>query len=422
MGIYYIHEARFEEFFKKMETLSKKCAKVGAKLQYKIEGTEFHYDYTKEGIRYGVKYYVVNAEGKAAIKGWDLVGVIEYVNGQNLVKQIDDSVEIPEEYYTKSNTCDYCHCNRARVKNCILYNKQTGEFKQVGTSCLKMFTGVEDVSRYLKVLDAIKAIPVFEYCEDIPTQLRRYPLKEIIAYAVECVKHFGYTSTRDYRSTSDRVKDYYFVKELHMSPLTSYKDIDNELSSCNFNGLSQENLKKAEDIIEFVRNNLDDKSNYYHNLKVLFSDDCIRLKDFGFVVSSVTCYNKLVGDRDSFKAGRDHNEAKSEYVGNVGDKISIDVIDFACVHSMETSFGTYRIYKFKDDKGNLYVWKTTSFVPNCKGVHTVEGIVKEHSEYRGIKETILTRCKIDKPEKSHIDDSTNSVDEAMNVFMEYVNS
>lgn len=53
------------------------------------------------------------------------------------------------------------------------------------------------------------------------------------------------------------------------------------------------------------------------------------------------------------------------------------------------------IYKFK--AGNdILVWNTTSFQDLEQGKHyMVRGTVKEHSEYRGEKQTALSRCKID---------------------------
>ena len=55
----------------------------------------------------------------------------------------------------------------------------------------------------------------------------------------------------------------------------------------------------------------------------------------------------------------------------------------------------------KDAAGNVYTWKTANNIgyEDAEGVwqkpeeFTIKGTVKEHSEYRGEKQTVLTRCK-----------------------------
>ena len=84
---------------------------------------------------------------------------------------------------------------------------------------------------------------------------------------------------------------------------------------------------------------------------------------------------------------------ESEHIGAVGDKIDIDV---TLTHTgrYDTRFGTTWVHTFKDGTGNVLVWKTGS----CAGFESdtlhITGTVKEHDEYKGVKQTVLTRCKI----------------------------
>jgi hypothetical protein len=90
----------------------------------------------------------------------------------------------------------------------------------------------------------------------------------------------------------------------------------------------------------------------------------------------------------------------SEYVGNIGDKIAATVT-FMGVHTYTTHFTYYGetnyIYTFADENGNTLVWKTSKFQELNDGEkYTVKGTIKEHNEYKGDKQTALTRCKISK--------------------------
>lgn len=52
---------------------------------------------------------------------------------------------------------------------------------------------------------------------------------------------------------------------------------------------------------------------------------------------------------------------------------------------------------FRDDAGNCFIWKSTSaFFNIAEGSQVrLRGTVKEHSDYKGTKQTILQRCKVD---------------------------
>lgn len=91
-------------------------------------------------------------------------------------------------------------------------------------------------------------------------------------------------------------------------------------------------------------------------------------------------------------------ESHSEYIGNIGDRIEVKVT-FKKQFSFETKPSWYivtnYINTFEDENENVLVWKTASWQDIEEGkTYTIKGTVKEHSEYKGTKQTILTRCKI----------------------------
>ena len=97
--------------------------------------------------------------------------------------------------------------------------------------------------------------------------------------------------------------------------------------------------------------------------------------------------NILVSQQEEEKA----KEQQSEYVGNVGDRITVQIADFKIVTSWETGFGLTKIFKIVDTDGNVYTWKTSGGIAD--GTETIIGTVKAHNEYRGTKQTELTRVR-----------------------------
>lgn len=95
-------------------------------------------------------------------------------------------------------------------------------------------------------------------------------------------------------------------------------------------------------------------------------------------------------------------EDPSQYVGQVGDRLDLVVIfkkrstyDIPSYAGWGTD--TVGINVFRDDAGNCFIWKSTSAFFNIAEGSKVRlrGTVKEHSDYKGTKQTILQRCKVD---------------------------
>lgn len=90
-------------------------------------------------------------------------------------------------------------------------------------------------------------------------------------------------------------------------------------------------------------------------------------------------------------------ESKSEYQGEIGEKITLFNCEVLNIGGYAGAYGYNWIYTFIDKNDNEYTWfttvnKTLSIGMKCN----VTGTVKEFSEYKGVKTTILTRCKLER--------------------------
>lgn len=99
---------------------------------------------------------------------------------------------------------------------------------------------------------------------------------------------------------------------------------------------------------------------------------------------------------------RQDGEVVSEYIGNVGDRLDfeaelINCFTFEVPGYLGWETEMMHIYKFKTAEGNIVVWKTTSYLNpyfNDNQTHFIfKGTVKEHSEYKGEKQTVINRPK-----------------------------
>lgn len=104
--------------------------------------------------------------------------------------------------------------------------------------------------------------------------------------------------------------------------------------------------------------------------------------------------------RKNYNEEKNRILSKSGYVGAVGDKITVHNACCELIHTHETKINYYQSvcsywYKFTDKLGNVYIWKTNRYIAKEDRVNiSFVGVVKEHSERLGVKQTVLTRCKI----------------------------
>jgi hypothetical protein len=83
------------------------------------------------------------------------------------------------------------------------------------------------------------------------------------------------------------------------------------------------------------------------------------------------------------------------YLGTVGEKVKNIPTTFTRKNSFCSRFGLTNIYEFRDGDGNYLVWFTTCGIDFEVGdLVKLTGTVKEHKDYKGIPQTIVTRCKL----------------------------
>ena len=95
-------------------------------------------------------------------------------------------------------------------------------------------------------------------------------------------------------------------------------------------------------------------------------------------------------------------KAASNYVGEVGQKLVTDCTFIGTAHYERRNFlhggmETVYIHMFRDRSGNKIIWRTSCGVPADEGQAVrISAAVKEHSEYKDEKQTVVIRCKIER--------------------------
>lgn len=383
---YSIPESNMDKLTKRLVTIGNKCNKFGCTFSFEIIGEHYEKQFDDAHVYTGdIKYIDVEVSGKAIINNWVFVATLEHTDKGNIVRAYDGQ-EVPQWAYTVEAKCDHCKTKHNRKDTYIIRNTETGEFKQVGRSCLKDFTNglsAEMVAAYLSYLDTIEKSSV-EFTHSKPY----YDVKEYLLYVAETVKHFGYLSKANAGYNATPTSSRAFGYMVRPNALLEHK----EMESVGFKAHTEDNETIVDTALDWI-NAQEDDFGYIHNLKVTCSREYCEYRDLGIIASLIPAHFKAM-EKEAARLAREAakaNKPNSNWVGEVGERIEI-IADCKCVASWYSDFGPGYLYKFTSNDGNTFTWKTGKAVDDGKVV--LKGTIKAHTEFNGEKQTELTRCKI----------------------------
>ena len=87
-----------------------------------------------------------------------------------------------------------------------------------------------------------------------------------------------------------------------------------------------------------------------------------------------------------------YEEDESEYQGEVGDKIEV-IVTIEKAIMLDGYYGPSTMHIMRDYDGNCYVWTTAARSWEAGTEHHIAGTIKELKQYKGTKQTVLTRCR-----------------------------
>ena len=105
---------------------------------------------------------------------------------------------------------------------------------------------------------------------------------------------------------------------------------------------------------------------------------------------------------------REIQDASSVHVGSIKERIEFEgIVEFETTR--EGFYGTTHIIKVRSIDGNVFTWFASGYQSLHRGDRVaVRGTVKKHDEYQGVKQTILSRCKITKFETMTADEAAEA--------------
>jgi len=416
---YPIYASKIEEIEKSLNKIQKKAEKYNVPFKWDVSEP-----YAKTIRVYGYDNTVlhtvdveavdltIEADQLVKMNGWKLRAKIEHGAEGNIVTPIGNG-EVLKEWYTAPPKCDHCGVNRFRSVTFICEN-ESGELRQVGRSCLKDYTGIDPslAALWASVTDLFPngmdcSVEAWE--EHKPAQM--FNVRKVLALACESIERFGYRKSSENSSTKERV-----IAEIHAEPSEeAYKSAD---SIINWMAERKEKTKMEDEFYHELyekyaaEDSLYDED-YWREYRVVsqawdaVSDlerNCIPLIDSGYckmmhmgrLVYLPIAHKVFLERKEREKAKAEAREkalATSKHIGEVGQRITVTAEKAELVTSWENFYGTTWLYRFTDPEGNIFIWYASRPIEYTNGMK-IRGTIKDHSEYDGIKQTVMTRCAV----------------------------
>ena len=379
-----IHQANQSWFDKKLAKVNNKAKKLGFDpIEYQVMGVLREPRLDKKGNKTGIEdvfnNIFITKTPVLRVEGWEVIASVDHMKEGNFIKKFPTSpIEVPPQYRHTGKVCQHCEKKRRRKTSYVLLH-ENGETKQVGSTCLADFLGGHHYDYYAKMALLISNIK--SYFAGQPCYQGWAwgfdPLHFLERVATK-IRHYGWVSKgkayqEGIRSTMERVIDGYYEASREPSEEVLPQD----------KALAKETLAWAKEI---PSNNSED---YLFKLKLVCSEMSIERDKLGMLASAVQAYQRFLRQQKP-------KQSNSSYVGQVGERIQV-IGTLTLMKLTEGYYGFSTLLKFETPSGDKLSWfasgnKMDRWVEG--NTYEIVGRVKAHKEFRGVKETQLTRCRV----------------------------
>ncbi|WIB65308.1 hypothetical protein [Curtobacterium sp. MCBD17_040] len=337
--------------------------------------------------------YLTLSRPHLELSGWTFTGTHDVTDdGQMLHYPATTDLPVPE---VTDTTCEFCGKSRRRERVYTLHHSTDGS-KQVGKSCLEAFLGVKPKGLWAlewtldekDLDDADDAVRWSSAGSDV------FDAEELLAAAA---------------STTGNGESFVAKSRASMEHPATSDALIMQWDAAH-DAITDDGRQFARDTLTWLRTT-DEIGDYIGNLKASLipkdgTQKWVARKHVGIAVSAISAYRRHL-DREAEMAAKE--KARQEYqpgfVAPVGEKIAPAPATIVGVfHPEPRSLGYGRmayttIVKMIDASGHQVTWfasGTKMFEVGSKVNYA--GTVKDHSEYQGVDQTIITRAKITDPD------------------------
>ncbi|MCA8050799.1 hypothetical protein [Burkholderia arboris] len=384
-----------------LSKLNKRAAKHGV-APFTIELGRYGYQFVEdrsEGFAANIRTVEVTLTGQRFSLGD--YRVMASIDHRNQAFQTFGDFQIPGRYLNCDAECDHCKTKRDRAKTFLLADK-SGDLIHIGSSCIESFTGYAPEF-------ALGATSVWDQFSDMKEQLEggydgirdcrmeaASPMLPFLAIVSRMIRRDGWVSSSmananresglhpafaTSHSALDELKK--LIERVgHEAPVEPNVDqIDFEIASCALTHArtSYADVPDRETVQAFDA-----------NMWSVSSHDTFINRQAGFAAFIVRKYRTEVLEANLAK----HLSGDSQHVGTVKKREEFEITLDKKI-PLEGAYGTNTLCLMHDQQGNQLRWMASGLTDMEAGKsYRVKATVKKHDEYKGIKQTDLSRVSV----------------------------
>jgi hypothetical protein len=275
--------------------------------------------------------YTIYGEAPRLAGGWKFVASLEHTEAGTIVKLAPDFYGDETQYASAEPRCEHCSLKRSRLKT-IIIESETGERKQIGSTCLKDFLGhsVPSVWSFLASLESLED----EYEEFKTSKAPLHSVVSFLAVTVATIEEFGWVSKA--QAELNKKATVWVVEDI----------LSGKVNSKRF-PITAEHHAKAVEVIKWLEATPAD-STYISNLKIAVQLGTVD-KHAGLVASAVEAHRKAT-EAEATK----ELKAKVEKTPAPLGKVTIEGT-VTSAYIKDTDYGSRFVFTVLDDKG-FTVW------------------------------------------------------------------
>jgi hypothetical protein len=410
---YEIPEANLASLIQRLGKLNKRANKLGVQPILVTQGAAIARQLPKNQYDPSEKprfrnWIPVTVDGVTPkLNGWSFMAVLEPVEGGVFIRKTPECKIDLAAYRHSKPVCDHCQLVRNR-KQTYLLRHEDGSIRQIGSSCILDFLGGADPHHLASISELWFSITeIFaEEQEERETGGRcsrdLVSIVELLEQTAQVLLHTPYiskTAARAAQENDEHVQSTASLVSEIIFPPTNVRDRDmrdHPYNNPDLHDITESAKVTAEAARAMVLETLTPKdvndtiNEFESNLLTAAKCEVVPTSMMG-----VACYIIPFYIRELERIAKKELAGEmTEHYGQVGNRCKNVEITYLSSSGFEGTFGYTFIHRFHVNK-SLLVWKTgtdslSDLEPGKKVFVTFT--VKDHGEYKGTKQTAITRC------------------------------
>ncbi len=383
-------EARLDEALKELKKLSKKAERRGTPPITWAVGPSRMEVFTLSGGRkslVAVRDLTLNEMEAPRVGDFQFIARLE-LRPEGVIIDSVPGEELPARFRHSTGECEHCRRIRDR-RHLFVVRDPEGVLVQVGRSCLRDYMGTDTPA---------SVVARFQWFKDLRDWGDNWgagsvgpdSADELLAVTACAIRLWGWVPMSAPGTagapTAIAIGVWWGVAPGNSEGKAKQDQLRRSICDSDW--------ATAQEVRDWVMSAASGDSDYIHNLRVVLGSGLVESRRRPLACSAVAAWQRHKGDLAERQRRAD--EARSScHLGQVGERLKSLRVRCESARGVDSQRGTSVMYKLVDDSGNHLCWFCSGSANMDVGrTYLIDATVKEHSEFRGVLETQITRATI----------------------------